>query len=87
MNETTSSDHPRRFLKWIQDLARREAVRQALTGAFVVVGGVLQYLYVEAKHPSTLLEVWAWIFRFFLLCALITIAVYGYLQVRGRHKR
>ncbi|HXN38620.1 MAG TPA: hypothetical protein VN892_11310 [Solirubrobacteraceae bacterium] len=68
----------------IRRIVSRPAVRQNAFAVIIVVGGVLQYLYVEAKHPSMLLAIWGWIFRVLLVMALVGVVVHVWTWLRDR---
>lgn len=64
------------------DVSGWRAARKRLGWAFVIVGGLLQYAYSETRHPSTVLIVWAWIYRALFVVAII--AVIAWAVITGR---
>ena len=65
----------------------RRAARKRLGWTFVIVGGFLQYAYSETRHPSTVLIVWAWIYRALFVVAIIAVIAWAVITGRERLRR
>ena len=67
-------------------MANDQRLRRWVPWALIVVGGCLQYAYVNTKHPPTVLVVWSWIFSALWVILAVTLAVVGVYWVRDRRR-
>jgi hypothetical protein len=66
-------------------MVRRKWLRSAGLVIFVVVGGRLQFLATNTRHPSLLLQVWEVVYGILGLILLVALAGWAVLHIkRGR---